>query len=106
MRSRNAFKPAVSCLRARADPIGALFARLDSLIALHQRKYEKLKTVKQSLLEKMFPKEGEDVPELRFEGFTDPWEQRKLGEVVDVHNGKDLQAFENTARFLFTEPVA
>ena len=61
--------------------IGALFARLDSLIALHQRKYEKLKTVKQSLLEKMFPKEGEDVPELRFEGFTDPWEQRKLGEL-------------------------
>lgn len=71
--------------------IGALFARLDSLIALHQRKYEKLKTVKQSLLEKMFPKEGEDVPELRFEGFTDPWEQRKLGEVVDVHNGKDYK---------------
>ncbi len=44
--------------------------------------YEKLKTVKQSLLEKMFPKEGEDVPELRFEGFTDPWEQRKLGEIA------------------------
>ena len=64
--------------------IGALFARLDSLIALHQRKYEKLKTVKQSLLEKMFPKEGEDVPELRFEGFTDPWEQRKLGEYLCV----------------------
>ena len=61
--------------------IGALFAKIDSLIALHQRKYEKLKTVKQSLLEKMFPKEGEDVPELRFEGFTDPWEQRKLGEL-------------------------
>ena len=62
--------------------IGALFAKIDSLIALHQRKYEKLKTVKQSLLEKMFPKEGEDVPELRFEGFTDPWEQRKLGEIA------------------------
>ena len=64
--------------------IGALFAKIDSLIALHQRKYEKLKTVKQSLLEKMFPKEGEDVPELRFEGFTDPWEQRKLGEYLCV----------------------
>ena len=62
--------------------IGALFQKLDSLIALHQRKHEKLKTVKQSLLEKMFPKEGEDVPEIRFEGFTDPWEQRKLGEVA------------------------
>lgn len=62
--------------------IGAFFQRFDSLIALHQRKHEKLKTVKQSLLEKMFPKEGEDVPEIRFEGFTDPWEQRKLGEVA------------------------
>lgn len=63
--------------------IGSLFDRLDSLIALHQRKHEKLKTVKQSLLEKMFPKEGEDVPEIRFEGFTDPWEQRKFLELVE-----------------------
>ena len=62
--------------------IGSLFDRLDSLIALHQRKHEKLKTVKQSLLEKMFPKEGEDVPEIRFEGFTDPWEQRKVGDYL------------------------
>ena len=64
--------------------IGALFQKLDSLIALHQRKHEKLKTVKQSLLEKMFPKEGEDVPEIRFEGFTDPWEQRKVGEILQI----------------------
>lgn len=64
--------------------IGALFQKLDSLIALHQRKHEKLKTVKQSLLEKMFPKEGEDVPEIRFEGFTDPWEQRNLGDFGEV----------------------
>ena len=71
--------------------IGSLFDRLDSLIALHQRKHEKLKTVKQSLLEKMFPKEGEDVPEIRFEGFTDPWEQRTLGEVVDVRSGRDYK---------------
>ena len=63
--------------------IGTLFSKLDSLIALHQRKHEKLKTVKQSLLEKMFPKEGEDVPEIRFEGFTDPWEQRKFLELVE-----------------------
>ena len=62
--------------------IGSLFDWLDSLIALHQRKHEKLKTVKQSLLEKMFPKEGEDVPEIRFEGFTDPWEQRTFDEFV------------------------
>lgn len=67
--------------------IGALFQKLDSLIALHQRKHEKLKTVKQSLLEKMFPKEGEDVPEIRFEGFTDPWEQCKLGECGTTYGG-------------------
>lgn len=67
--------------------IANLFARLDSLIALHQRKHEKLKTVKQSLLEKMFPKEGEDVPEIRFEGFTDPWEQCKLGECGTTYGG-------------------
>ncbi len=62
--------------------IGSLFAKLDSLITLHQRKVDKLKTVKQSLLEKMFPREGENVPEIRFEGFTDPWEQRKVGDFL------------------------
>ena len=55
----------------------------DSLITLHQRKYDKLCTVKKSMLDKMFPKPGETEPEIRFEGFTDPWEQRKLGEMVD-----------------------
>ena len=75
--------------------IGSFFSKLDSLIALHQRKYEKLKTVKQSLLEKMFPKEGEDVPELRFEGFTDPWEQRKLGDVVrELSTGKSVNSLD------------
>ncbi len=63
--------------------IGALFRKLDSLIALHQCKHDKLKTVKQSLLEKMFPKEGKDVPEIRFEGFTEPWEQSKFLELVE-----------------------
>ena len=61
--------------------IGSLFARLDSLITLHQRKYDKLGELKKSLLEKMFPKEGEVFPEIRFAGFADPWEQRKLGEL-------------------------
>ena len=72
-----------SCPRIEEQrQIGSFFRNLDSLIALHQRKHEKLKTVKQSLLEKMFPKEGEDVPEIRFEGFTDPWEQRTFDEFV------------------------
>ena len=63
--------------------IGGFFDRLDSLITLHQRKYDKLVIFKKSMLEKMFPKDGESVPEIRFAGFTDPWEQRKLGELFD-----------------------
>ena len=62
--------------------IGEYFANLDNLITLHQRKLEKLKLVKKSMLEKMFPKNGSSVPEIRFKGFTDDWEQRKLGDVV------------------------
>ena len=63
--------------------IGSFFSRLDDLITLHQRKYDKLVVFKKSMLEKMFPKDGESVPEIRFAGFTDPWEQRKLGELFD-----------------------
>ena len=72
---------------AEQDKIARIFQKLDSLITLHQRKVDKLKTVKQSLLEKMFPREGENVPEIRFEGFTDPWEQRKLGEMAEIIGG-------------------
>ena len=71
--------------------IGTLFSRLDNLITLHQRKYDKLCTVKKSMLDKMFPKPGETEPEIRFEGFTDPWEQRKFLDVVDVCSGKDYK---------------
>ncbi len=69
--------------QAEQQTIGAFFSRLDSLISLHQRKYDKLVIFKKSMLEKMFPKDGESVPEIRFAGFTDPWEQRKLGELFD-----------------------
>ena len=61
--------------------IGSTFARLDDIITLHQRKYDKLAQLKKSMLDKMFPKPGERFPEIRFAGFTDPWEQRKLGEL-------------------------
>ena len=67
--------------------IGSFFSRLDDLITLHQRKYGKLVVFKKSMLEKMFPKDGESVPEIRFAGFTDPWEQRKLGDVADIKTG-------------------
>ena len=64
--------------------IGSFFSRLDNLITLHQRKYDKLVIFKKSMLEKMFPKDGESVPEIRFAGFTDPWEQRKASEVFQI----------------------
>ena len=73
------------CIPKRIDEqrrIGAFFDRLDSLITLHQRKYDKLCVLKKSMLDKMFPKGGSLYPEIRFAGFTDPWEQRKLGEVA------------------------
>ena len=67
--------------------ISRLLDYLDDLITLHQRKYDKLVIFKKSMLEKMFPKDGESVPEIRFAGFTDPWEQRKLGDVTDSFSG-------------------
>ena len=63
--------------------IGSFFTQLDTLITLHQRKYEKLVNIKKSMLDKMFPQNGVSVPEIRFKGFTDPWEQRKLDEAFD-----------------------
>ena len=65
------------------DQIGLFFNNMDNLITLHQRKLNHLKDKKKGLLQKMFPKKGELVPELRFPEFTDTWEQRKLGEIVD-----------------------
>lgn len=73
--------------------IGTFFQNLDSLITLHQRKYEKLTTVKKAMLEKMFPKDGADVPEIRFKGFTEKWERRKLGTIYS----KIRNAFVGTA---------
>ena len=80
MFSKMEFK--VPCLDEQKK-IGEYFEKLDNLITLHQRKFEKLTNVKKSMLEKMFPQNGSSYPEIRFKGFTDPWEQRKLGELVD-----------------------
>ena len=68
--------------------IGAYFKYLDHLITLHQRKYDSLVNVKKAMLEKMFPKNGETVPEIRFKGFTDAWEQRKAKELCSISTGK------------------
>ena len=67
--------------------LGNFFADLDRLITLHQRKYDKLVIFKKSMLEKMFPKDGESVPEIRFAGFTDPWEQRELVDIAEIVGG-------------------
>ena len=85
------------CIPKRIDEqrqIGAFFDRLDSLITLHQRKYDKLCVLKKSMLDKMFPKGGSLYPEIRFAGFTDPWEQRKLGEELGFLRNNTLSRAE------------
>lgn len=83
--------PVVLPHKAEQEKIGEYFLAIDHLITLHQRKYDKLTNVKKSMLEKMFPQNGSNVPEIRFKGFTEAWEQRKLGDVVDVRSGKDYK---------------
>lgn len=67
--------------------IGNFFKLIDDTIALHQQELTTLKQTKQGFLQKMFPKEGESVPEVRFPGFTEEWEERKLGELADFSKG-------------------
>ena len=75
--------------KAEQIRIGKYFAQLDHLITLHQRKIDKLKNLKKAMLEKMFPKKGSVIPEIRFKGFANAWEQRKLSDVADsVDTGK------------------
>ncbi|MBR3314033.1 MAG: restriction endonuclease subunit S [Atopobiaceae bacterium] len=71
--------------------VGSVLLRLDNLITLHQRKYDRLTVLKKALLEKMFPRDGASEPEIRFAGFTDPWEQRKLGELCEINSGRDYK---------------
>ena len=68
------------------EKIGEYFSKLDSLITLHQRKYDKLTKVKKAMLEKMFPENGSSYPEIRFKGFTDAWEQRKFSELTEIRS--------------------
>ena len=75
--------------KVEQEKIGRLLKKLDTLITLHQRKYEKLVNIKKSMLDKMFPKNGASVPEIRFKGFTDPWEQRKFSELYEKVSRKN-----------------
>ena len=88
--------------------IGQFFAKLDNLITLHQRKYDKLCVLKKSMLDKMFPKGGSLYPEIRFAGFTDPWEQRKLGDIVGIYDGvHQTPNYQNSGvMFLSVENIA
>jgi len=76
------------------NKISNLLDRLDLYITLHQRKLNNLKLKKKALLQKLFPKNGERYPELRFPGFTDAWEQRKLSDILKVNSGKDYKHLE------------
>ena len=76
------FTVRVPALKEQAQ-ISQCLKKLDTLITLHQRKYEKLVNIKKSMLDKMFPQNGASVPKTRFKGFTDPWEQRKLGDAFE-----------------------
>lgn len=71
--------------------IGSFFKNLDNLITLQQRKIKKLKNVKKAMLEKMFPKKGCDVPEIRFKGFSGIWQEFQLEEIVELHSGRDYK---------------
>ena len=77
--------------------IGGYFQQLDNLITLHQRKFEKLTNVKKSMLEKMFPQNGSSYPEIRFKGFTDPWEQRKVSDLAEKTYGGGTPTTSNEA---------
>ena len=81
------FDVAIPVKKSEQEAIGAYFSNLDHLITLHQRKLEKLKIIKKSMLENLFPKNGENTPRIRFSGFTEDWEQRKLGEVANIVGG-------------------
>lgn len=83
------FALSVPCL-AEQKKIGAYFTNLDNLITLHQRKYDKLIQFKAAMLKKMFPQNGANKPEIRFRGFTDAWEQRELGELMEITSVKRI----------------
>ena len=86
---------AVPADHAEQKAIAKSLAGLDNLITLHQRKYDSLCSVKKSMLQKMFPRDGASEPEIRFAGFTDPWEQRKLGDCGNTYGGLSAKTKED-----------
>ena len=82
---------------AEQEKIGLYFSNLDHLITLHQRKCDETKTLKKYMLQKMFPQNGEKVPEIRFDGFTEDWEQRKFGEITELKSASRVHKDEWTS---------
>lgn len=84
------------------DKIGEYLANIDKLITFHQRKHEKLVTIKKAMLDKMLPKNGTDAPEIRFKGFTEAWEERSLGEEATIKTGYpfDSNDFDDDGEYL------
>lgn len=74
--------------RTEQDQIAAFFLNLDNLLTIHQHKHEKLIVLKKAMLEKMFPQNDSNIPEVRFAGFTSPWERRKVSELADFSKGR------------------
>ncbi|AHI98681.1 restriction endonuclease subunit S [Vibrio parahaemolyticus] len=79
--------PIKKCERAEQTAIGNTFQKLDSLINQHQQKHDKLSSIKKAMLDKMFPKQGENIPEIRFKGFSGEWEEKELGELAEIVRG-------------------
>lgn len=97
------------------ERVGKFLSKIDNLITLHQRKYDKFVNIKKALLEKMFPQGDETTPKIRFKGFTDAWEQRKLGDIGETYGGLSGKSGEDfghgNAKFVtymnvFTNPIA
>ena len=84
----------VTTKKEEQKKIGFYFDQLDHLITFHQRKCEQTKKLKKYMLQKMFPKEGQTVPEIRFEGFTDAWEKHKFSDVIEIGSGMDYKHLE------------
>ncbi len=91
--------PIYTCKKEEQEQIGSYFQNLDSLINQHQQKHDKLNNVKKAMLKKMFPKEGETIPEIRFKGFSGEWGKKKLGELAEIVRGASPRPIEDPKWF-------
>lgn len=87
------------CDKPEQTAIGNTFQKLDSLINQHQQKHDKLSNIKKAMLDKMFPKQGETIPEIRFKGFSAEWEEKKLGELAEIVRGASPRPIEDPKWF-------